>query len=562
MTYDGGRTFSTQKTMFDEIVWNIKKDYYLDASNSHNERGAPVGVKASGNLRGVEKTRPPYWEFDWSVYNVSGLSLSNIKVRGTQSKSSTELVFESLKFTDLEIIFDDKSRMPFDIDAALNNTWPILDGSLSSLMTVENGSWSPTAKSLDKLYQRGIRLRLVTNVLGASDERCDVTLDMTVVFRGAANDFDPGGMPVAMLMWPQLSWKWNNNKASKRVKGFRGSVVLVTQVTMYRMNHGNVSSLFTDSNTSAESLKRSSLYGVRATGGYVMNLPFGWGMTFDYVTPNITKEREITGVYGPNDGNKYSGASPRRRTYTNHNNLPIMKRIHAIEVDKKPRQGDFDNIHTHAKMEESDICRNVQVHAPFCGHSCVHLHWRWSNVASSGAVNGRGWQYKGWSSTTTRSKSRAFDTIDAPLIPPNQRLDFAILAPGSVRHSHSNIVNPLSPKLLPVDRKKYWYTVDIIDPPANQNQVIFEHGIGWAYRYATPDESSSVEDLIGAISDSLPWSGTPTQSQLAQFFATDVYPTWRYIKTFPYVHCDSPQVPAGDYKDVHSGGRDIPMEDL
>ncbi len=553
-----GRTFATQNTMFDEIVWfnekllKIKEDDYslIAVNNSYSQRGAPEGVEASGNL-GVEKTRPPYWEFDWAVDTESGLSLSNIKVRDTQSEGSTELVFESLKFADLEITFTDGSRVPFDIEAALNNTWPGLDGPGSSLLTAENGYW-PTNPP-DEMYQRGIRLRLVTNVLAGIEEEhwCDVTLDMTVVFRGAANDFDPGGVPVAMVMWPQLSWKWDNTGASKTVKEFRGSVVLVMQNTMFGTNHGNLSSLFTDSNTSMLSTWRATQLDLRALGGRLLNQPFGWGMVFDYATPAIKTEREVTGVYGPNDGAKFT--SSRSRWYSDH--TPALK-LPFIEVDKKPRQGDYDNIHTHAKMTKI-ICENEQVHAPFCGHSCVHLHWRWSNASSEGALNGRGWQYKGWSSETTRSKSRAFDAIDAPLIPPNQRLKFAILAPGSVRYSRSNIVKPSSPKLLPADRKKYWYTVDIIDPPANQNQVIFEHGIGWAYRYSLPSECPPLKDMarMAIISPTLGF-GSPTQAEVAAYFADSVYPVWRYL-----LPSCVPQVPTGSYSDVVSG-TPIAMEDL
>lgn len=556
MTYKGTRTFENQNTMFHEVVWDSEESYTLSSSGlGHSQYGAPAGVTASASLK-TETTRPPYWEFDWIVNASSGLLLSNIKVRHTQSSGSSEPVFESLGFADLEVTFTDGSRVTFDIAAGLAD-------SRSSLKTTENGSWPGTSPP-DLMYQRGIHLRLFANVLATIGGQCDVTLDMTVVFRGAANDFDPGGVPVAMIMWPQVSWKWNNIGASKTVKEFRASVVPVMENTMYGMPHSNLSSLFTDSNTSAKSLARSNVFGLRAVGGYLMGLPFGWGMTFDYATPNIAREREITGVYGPDDGNKFSGASPRRRTYTYHGSAPITLGAHVIEVDKAHRQGDFDNIHTHARMMAADTCGNEQVHAPFCGHSCVHQHWRWSNIASNGALGGRGWQYRGWSSASPRSKSKPFGTNDAPLIPPNQRLNFAILAPGSVRHSRSHIVNPSSPKLLPADRKKYWHTVDIIDPPANQNQVIFEHGIGWAYRYSLPSECPPLQDM--ARKAIISWTigfGSPTQTEVAAYFADKVYPTWRYMTTssINFTHCD-PQVPTGSYDQVHSGGSNIAMEDL
>lgn len=555
--YTGSIDLSSQKTMFEQVVWESSEEYNLSApSNGHNQRGAPSGNKAASNLE-AEQSRPPYWEYNWTVDSANGLALSNIVVRDTQSSGSTERVFQSLTFSDLEITFTDGTRVDFDIGAALGDL-------RSSLVTAADGS-RITVSPHDTLFQRGINLRLFTNVLAAQGGFCNVLLEMSAVFRGAAADFDPGGVPVAMLMWPQLAWSWDNFGATKTVKEFRGSVVPVLENTMFGMTHGNVASFFTDSNTSMNGIWRGDFYGVRAFGGSLGGLPFGWGMTFDYVTPNVSIEREITGVYGPNDGNKFTGSTSRRRRYSRHVGAVFgALDQNPIIVDKAKRQGDFDNIHTHAKMMNTDPCGNEQVHAPFCGHSCVHQHWRWSKVAGDGAVNGRGWQYKGWSMSGTGSAT-PFSTDNAPLIPPNQKLTFGVLAPGSVRHSRDHIVAPGSSTPLNTNDKKYWHTVDIFDPAANQMQVIFEHGIGWAYRYSTPWECTAVNGLTGPFPSLtvLPFS-SPTQAEMAQFFKDRVYPTFRYMISVPFLSpiCTDPQVPTGSYSAVHSGGSNIAMEDL
>ena len=565
------RRLDSQTLMFDEIRWEIREEFPLveSSGSTTSVRGAP-----SGNRAGIvsddedypppEDSRPPYWEFDYSILTSQGLKLTNVNARDTYSAGALEHVFEFIDFTDLEVEFTDGTTVPFDLASAFSSGSAIFT-------TAENGART-TLTPNDPLFQRGLKLTIEHNVLAGIGGTCDVTVHMSVVFRGAANDFDPGGVPVALDLWPQLGFSWSNDNATKFVRRFRGTVryLLINKMsptgTMMVMN-ANSAGYFTDSNESfndgrADDDMFRAWFGSFPTIVGFAGMPFGWRMVFDYLTANLTQEKEITGVYGPNDGNKFrqSGTSLRRQRYRYPATSP-----YRVIVHKRDRQGDFDNTHTHAKMMP-DSCGNIPVHAPFCGHSCIHLHWRWAALAVDGAGGSRGWQFKGWSSDVI-SNSRitaivnptAYSTSGAPLIPPNQKLKHAMTSPTHTRFSDDHIINPSSPGALDPLRKLNWYSVDIFNPAANQTQVVFEQGMGWAYRYATPDEASAVDGLTDAINDSLPWTGRPTQQEMAEFFDI-VYERFRYFDGLlqPHVASCVDQVPDGSY----SVGGSVSMEDL
>jgi len=281
-------------------------------------------------------------------------------------------------------------------------------------------------------------------------------------------------------------------------------------------------------------------------------------MVFDYTKLNMQTEAEIDAVWGPSDA---MFAATRSRSYRWPQHPSSSVRYRGFFVTKLPRQGGYDNIHLHAKMPHPDPQGNLQIHAPFCGHSCVHMHWRWSNVSAGGALGGRGWQYKGWS---TGSGAKAYQVQGAPLIPPNQKLRVALCSPARTRASDTTILGG-SHLSLDVLRKLIWYHADVIhtqDNPINANsqQVILEHGLGWAFRYSTPQESSAVDGLTDAISDSLPWTGVPTQEEMMNFFEQDVYPTFRYFSSILGGYTVN-QVPEGTHDDVEFGTR-VTLEDL
>jgi hypothetical protein len=305
--------------------------------------------------------------------------------------------------------------------------------------------------------------------------------------------------------------------------------------------------------------------GIRATGAFYLGQPFGWSQVFDYVAGNLLQEREFIGTYGPAGGTKYRGGAPAR---TLPYRWPGPGDYPLIWVSKADRQGAYDNIHAHAKMPDPDSpCGNVQIHAPFCGHSCVHMHWRWSSVSSHGAARD-GWRYKGWSDPVG-GVPRANRTDNAPLVPPNQQVVVALCRPGAARFNDDHLINPAAPGALDPLRKLIYYYVVVHNPNAGEPQVILSHGIGWGYRYATPAESDAMDKLTDGIADSLPWSGTPNQAQIATFFEEDVYPTFRYVGGLTDLTFDcTQQVPNGSWSGVIPAPWPLParpviaMEDL
>jgi hypothetical protein len=495
--------------------------------------------------------------FDLDVNNQSGLRLTNVKVKDSYASNSVEEVFDFIDFTDFETEFTDGTTKAFDASHFLSQS--------SGLAIGENGTRTWVVPN-DTLFQRGVNLSSSFNLLHDEGGRCDAQISLSVVFRGANNDFDPGGIPTAMDLWPQIEFVWYSDKATKKVKRFRGSVRFQLRNVMRPMGAvpagtENVPGFYTDSNESFKDGRSGHGLIGRAFIGAKLGNPFGWSMVFDYLTANFRREKEIVGVYGPNDGYKYKkdpgaqdpgfqGDMKRRRIHYKYPRHTVLK----IILDKRNRQGDFDNTHTHAKMANLDRCSNVQIHAPFCGHSCIHLHWRWSALAVTGASGGRGWQFKGWSGSirSTRRHTavvtpRAYTSNGAPLIPPNQRLSFAICAPNQTRHSHDHIVDPNSPGLLDARTKLNWYCVDVINPLPKQRQVIFEQGMGWAYRYANHAEAPILADLDDAFNDDLPWFDTPSIAEMNKFME-QVYEEFRYIDGMGILCGD--QAPSGQYTDA------------
>ena len=529
----------TQTVMFDEIDWENTDPQGgpLTPTPPRDVRGAPAGL-VSGM---PNDSHAPYWEFTYQLTGTSGLVFSNIVARDTQSSGSTEDVFDAIEFTDLIITFDDGSVVTFDVARSFSN-------SSSRFVIAQNGH---RRRPADPLFQRGLKLTLVDNVLSSSGGVCNIALELSAVFRGAKNDFDPGGVPVAMIVWPEIGWTWNNTDATKRVRKFQGSVKVTIKNKMAH-GHGatppneNVASLFTDSNTSMRDHHRpqSIFNSLLSWGGAIMGMPFGWAMVFDYVKLNLITEFEFVAVYGPGDGNFYRKTSwgSRDRNYI-WPSSQILGPFDNVHVQKADRQGFYDNIHAPAKMPTNDRCGNVQIHAPFCGHSCVHLHWRWSNVSSNGSQSGPGWRYRGWSNPTAGTP-QAYSTDNSPLVPPNQRIVVALCRPGAVSSSPSHIINTGAPGALDPLRKMIYYWAEVHNPNSGEKQVIYSHGIGWAYRYSLLSESPAVEGLTDVLTDSLPWTGTPTQHEIADFFMNSVYPSFRYMGgTNPCTN----QVPEGNY---------------
>ena len=599
-----GTTLSSQKLEYDEVIWASETRYgnafavqsaargYLQPlpqlGTVTNVTAAPSGLSTGMS---ADSSRPPYWVFAYKIDRTKGLVITDIKVKDTVGEGSIEEVFEKIEFSDLKIFFEGGTTVNFDLAAALSST----TGTLVWLTIGENGAGRNASGSYaaprDALYQRGLKLEIMTNVLSPSGGTCQISLVFSIVFRGSKNDFDPGGVPVAMIAWPQYSFRWSNEIASRRVVKFIGSIKIsmINKMHSSHTHHGpsyneNIAGLFTDSNTSIRDatilrlvsprqlVSRANYYvGLTSRLGSNVRQPFGWALVFDYVNKlrlnynssnhGVTQsETETVAVYGYDDESKYSNFREKRYEW-----IPGMLSP-GIRVRKAPRQGMYDNMHNHARMSSVDINGNIQIHAPFCGHSCIHTHWRWSNISSWGFISDTP-KYKGWGA------SGAHTQHDAPKVPPNQKVRIAICnttansGNGGNSYSDSNILNPQSLGNLDPLRKMFWYRAEIIRPNANEDQVVMEQGIGWAFRYAMPSwlstpltpgiggESDAVDGLTDVLPDSLPWTSAPTQDAVSDFFENSVYPAFRYKDT-------QDQVPEGNHDTLYSGGTGTSMEDL
>ena len=567
------RTMNQQTLQFQAITWQedvVPLTEPTTLSGIQEVRGRPHWVAPE----------QPYWEFDWQLTPESGLRLTHGIVRNTQTglPISTESVFEEINFTDLQIAFDrilgtNQAGSLIDFDLQLGFSHPE-----SRVWMRKKGVRQGTPP--DPLFQYGLILKLINDFNGTR-----VTLRISIVFRGSANDFDPGNIPVAMKFYPQIGWTWERTIFSgPTVNRFRGSIRITVNNRMehgehsHHAEHGNAASLFADSNTSLIDLTRPSGGGVLdgTAGffrGYFFNgsYPSGWGMVFDYGQTDLTTAKEYPVVYGPQDTSRLSNRERVYRWPPRISGQSTSDRGQFV-IQKQSRQGYYDNIHIHARMSPYTN-GDTQIHAPFCGHSCIHLHWRWSYVSTLGA-GVRSWKFKGWSQGV---QSRSNTTVGAPLIPHNQKLIVAICVPNQTRFSEENILNSDSNILLHGTNKMIWYCVDIYDVTTDQNlrlnsgeqQVIMEQEVGWSYRYANPVESTAVNDLISAIEWNLTRLHVPIlnitvfpplpldQAQMSDYFETIIYPRFRYI---PGTSIN--QIPSGTWNELWNGPTGVRIEEL
>jgi len=505
------------------------------------------------------------------------MELSNLVVVGTDKDdpNASVPVAKVIDFTDLSVAFNDtlpNKFEPFPVTTAF--------GHKDSRFEFGSNGTNGNLDVGDPLYQYGLKLTLVHEFNDIKVKVC-----LSVAFRGATNDFDPGNVPVHLNLYPQIGYTWERTTTGTRfVRQFRGSVRITVnnetpattrvpaegdmgEIMAMPAVHENIANCFADSNVSKETGNTRCAIMIHGKTADLWNpplilggpshrdkelindpKPFGWGIVFDYLLMNAKQEVEYPAVYGPNDGAFY--ADPlRTRLYK----WPASGAgfVPDYKVGKVSRQGFYDNIHLHGRMGMPDINGNEQIHAPFCGHSCVHLHWRWSGTAGGTAPEGRRWQYKGWSA---KGKIEAYQTDGSPLVPPNQKVTVALCRPKHTRADDTHIVAG-SAALDPLE-KLIWYCADVIhtkDLPINQSeqQVIMEMGLGWAYRYALKSDNDSA--IYGIFSLLTLFNGAPkeyTQPRIMEFFEKKVYPGFRYFDDGT-IKCD--QIPPGTHAEEMTG---------
>lgn len=571
-------TLSTQKNIFEMVNWgpangvNGRFSAHSVTNVTHTFSGFPTGHIHTGK---------PFWEFDAQLSNTNGLQINNAVVRNTQAVGSTEKVCKRIEFTDLKVTFTDNTTKDISFSRAFAHANTVF-------LVGENGK-----KRTDDLYQRGVLLKLVDDM----DGDCRAEVELSAVFRGELNDGDPGGAFDGFKFYPQISFTWHRLPgSSKRVKSFSGNIKMLVDVHMPAGHHGsmspaNVASFYTDSNaslTATDLRNKSSHYramqvgagagGAIAGGGITAflasrvfppaALPAGaigafvgaavgvyaashfpdWAIIFDNGDTDIQNEKQIHCLYGPLDGISPDGHNYFLNERSTRYDWPATSSglLGAINLVKMKRQGYYDNIHIHGKMHQQTRMGDEHAHAPFCVHSCVHLHWRWSDLNSTiagVASHPDPSAFKGWAYHRGSNSWRAAYRPGAALIPPNQSLKLAVTRPSATMSASGQAANPS--QSLQSNEKMLWYMVEVQRTsgfrfPAGEKQVFMEHGIGYAYRFAV----SRLPPLPGPLA-SMPQSAI--QSLLGTFFHY-FYQAIRYFDGDLGVPDETgQQIPSGTY---------------
>jgi hypothetical protein len=253
---------------------------------------------------------------------------------------------------------------------------------------------------IDPMVQAGALYTMIA-VVGSKNGKAKIRVELSLVLRGGAEDFDPAGAGRAMKLWPQIAFTALTDRQHRApVDGFRGDVLYGgVRVPMPMQlahaeghhHHGggapserNYVGLFTDSNSAplaaTELIRR--IHGPSLKNELDQAYPVMtaiWHSVFDYVRTDIPRETTYTGVYSAYDApyNSYRLAEFTWPTAAENVLWPID--FFPRHVAKMPRQGAYDNIHIHGDM--GTYRSNPQmpmIMAPVCAHACFHLHWRWS----------------------------------------------------------------------------------------------------------------------------------------------------------------------------------------
>jgi hypothetical protein len=543
---------SKQALVYDQIKWQSVQKIDKKADFPVVLPSIPLltwgGKKSPGAMYATE----PIWSFILEAgASVGGLRISDLKLAGQplldSGKAPGEDIARLVEFRDLGVTFGDGSTVKFDVARAF------ADGRAR----LEYASRGKLAG--DDRFLHGVKLTLEDDFGGI----CRVSVAMSLVLRAPDNDIDPVGMVDAVKLYPQIAMTWFKG-LQQRVKAFRCCIRMVLNNYHDPDRRGNVLSFFTDSNTSTEDGRE------RGT----LPAPFpNWSFMFDHHRPHVTTNIEVTGVYGPGGDAQWEEryANSRTREYI-WPEVQTRTPPFAITLTKLPRQGAYDNFHTHGWMDEvhgggahsggghGGMSGQPMVHAPFCAEACFHLHWRWSPFAASAAVSPH--RFYGWGNT--RNSRFAHTIAGAPLIPPNQHLRLAMTHPSADRVDGylpgKNVVGPANVAVggtaLPALEKAMWYTVDISEPNPDEPQVVMEQGIGQAFAYHLNGEFTGMASLMTFLFPGPDPDDTVMGGRSMEEIYHLVYGFIRYFGTLTR----RPQIPEGNYSGQHPST--LSMEEL
>ena len=626
--------FAEQKHHFEKISWG------------NGRRGGPIADTLGpgpqwtfGEGRHPETDTDDFWTYTLRLDPAAGLVLTEMRdVRRRQgSLDHNRPVADELRYRDMAATVRDangsvNSRVPLDLGAAIAaGNYTLTFGEAGKL----------TAH--DPLWQEGFLLRAEIEVMGL----VRVTLEQSLCLRRAWNDFDPTRAVVAIKVYPELAYTWEPLVDGATVEALHGCIwINARPISEPSMQHSDLIQLPGDPpipNSSPEENVLTTWFAetdpwenavsinFRARSlphrhfdiaghpsiyhppvGYPAITSVFYAGLFDYwlkqehapTTSDPTGLRgetamEIIGVRHPADA-----ASGRFGSYRAHNpNSLAPDELAYIEMERKTRQGQYDNVHNHGWMGWAKNPTSMAIAsppqplrmAPVCGQACVHLHWRWLPFAETlfSAIDDSTWDmdwsygYMGWGDDPATATSHQYSAT--PLIPPNQRLRIAI-TPVAHRRGGGASDNPGAASVLPgttdthgvrvsatldISNRAIWYDVDIANPvPRGQKQVIFEQGWGYACDHAVPGallSMTSEQWMIWAIRANAQKLGYPAGAHMGTDAWSDpftnvihyAYGGWMYHKRPPPGAAPDPeQIPSGEHDVNWQGTATIPMEDL
>jgi hypothetical protein len=255
-------------------------------------------------------------------------------------------------------------------------------------------------------------------------------------------NFEPGGIVGMGRFYPHIMVRSN-----VRLKSIETAMKLTrpSSTTMLDSGNGTVPGLCCGAHTEIKSLLVADS-NEDPIGPNQMFMPF-WGAMFSYfeVDPDLRLAGKTVHMVRRD--------RPSTRTEASCGYRKLSLSLQTFDsIEKRPRQGEFDNIHIAPRLKldaafltqwlqgpvvpsmtpampsgswnyypisPSDMRLDQVVMAPFCSHDCLHMHWRWS-------PGGPRWT-KGWGAGVT-----PYSEEGVTMVPTNHDLDFISNGPGTV----------------------------------------------------------------------------------------------------------------------------------